>query len=107
MNITKYISTGLLSAFVLTTASGAFANDKWIGDEGSNWQEHVRQSKSSLTREQVQNATIAAARRGEIKSGDEPMYPKTVTSSVRSRAEVHAEAVQAAHSASSALYIGG
>ena len=106
MNTTKFISTAVFSALILTTATSAFADDKWVGEEGSNWKEHATQSKSSTSREQVQDVTVAAARRGEITYGDEPRYPKSVSTTARSRADVHAEAVRSTHSGRG-VYNGG
>jgi hypothetical protein len=109
MNISKYLTTFIFSAVTISAASSALADDKWIGEEGTNWREHVTASKSSATREQVEQATIAAARRGEVRNGDELMYPQTVSGAVRTRAEVHADAVRASRSVRGdrGVYTGG
>ncbi|MEC4722871.1 MULTISPECIES: DUF4148 domain-containing protein [Noviherbaspirillum] len=90
ISLSVAVIVGLLSAGIGSTA---LADDKWIGDQGTNWQEHIRSTKS---RAQVQEELRQAQAQGLIGVGDEPFYPyqpKFVSS--RSRAEVRAEAIQA------------
>ena len=37
------VATGLLFAGL---SAGAFADDKWLGESGSNWQEHIQSTKT-------------------------------------------------------------
>ena len=106
MNTTKCIPTAVFSPFELATATSAFTDNKWVGKECGNWNEHATQSTSQMTREHVQNATIAAAGRGKITNGDGPTYPKTVSTAGRSRADAHAEAAMPTHR-DRAIYRGG
>lgn len=109
MRIQKFICTGIISVALIAITSSAFADDKWLGEEGSNWRQHLNASKSTTTREAVQGETAVLARRGEVTNGDEPMYPKTTTASTQTRAEVHADAVKSTRSGRSSrgVYTGG
>ena len=109
MRIQKLICTGILSAALIAITSSAFADDKWLGEEGSNWLQHVIASKSVTTREAVKDETAALARRGEVTNGDEPTYPKTTTASTQTRAEVRADAMKSTRLGRSnhSVYTGG
>lgn len=85
------IAVGTLFA---VAGSGAFASDKWLGDRGDNWEEHIVSTK---TRAQVIAELEEARAKGLVTYGEEPNYPQTpVAKSTRSRAEVRAEAAKAA-----------
>lgn len=84
------IVTGVVFAIA---GSSAFASDKWLGDRGDNWQDHVVSTK---TRAQVIAELKEARAQGLIVNGDDPHYPRLpVATSTRSRAEVRAEAAGA------------
>ncbi len=84
----------LLAAF----GSNAFADDKYVGELGSNWQDHITSTKS---RAQVV-AELEQARASGMQVGADPFYPQIVaTPTARSRTEVRAEAKQAAQNRSS------
>ncbi|MEC4718132.1 DUF4148 domain-containing protein [Noviherbaspirillum sp. CPCC 100848] len=105
ISLSVAVIVAVLSAGV---SSAALADDKWIGDQGTNWQEHIRSTK---TRAQVQEELRQAQAQGLVRIGDDSSYPyqpKFVSS--RSRADVRTEAVQANLSSTSALselYRGG
>lgn len=87
-----------VSALVAAFGSNAFADDKYVGELGSNWQDHITSTKS---RAQV-IAELEQARAKGMAVGADPFYPPTaVTPTTRSQAEVRAEANQAAQNMSS------
>lgn len=103
---------GLL--LVSTFGSSAFADDKWIGNQGTNWLDHVKSTKS---RAEVVAEMEQARKDGSLRVGNGAFYPPepAMTSGGangggRSRADVHAEAVQANQSPRGPLndlYLGG
>lgn len=88
--LTMAIGAGALFAL---TGTSVVAEDKWLGERGDNWEEHVQSSK---TRAQV-NAELNEARRQDlIGYGDDASYPHIpVAKSSRSREEVREEAAAA------------
>lgn len=84
------IAAGVLFA---VAGSGAFASDKWLGDQGDNWLEHV---KSTKTRAEVKAELKEAREQGLIMTGDTSYPPEPAVKSTRSRAAVRAEAAEAA-----------
>lgn len=98
-----------LSFSAVTT--GALADDKWTGNSGSNWLEHVQSTK---TRAQVMEELKQAQARGEVRVGQDSFYPQQELQgfrSTRTRAEVQAEAAEAARNGNigvnSSHYLGG
>lgn len=84
------IATGLFTL----AGSSAYAHDKWLGDRGDNWEQHVTSTK---TRAQVIAEMNEARAQGLLNNQLETDYPKaSVQKSARTRAEVRAEAFQAA-----------
>lgn len=80
------VIAGVLFASATT---GAFADDKWIGDTGSNWQDHIQSTKS---RAEVIAELNEARATGLLSVGEDPFYPRTqAIESTKSRAEVIAE----------------
>lgn len=78
----------LLGAF----GSNAFANDKYNGELGSNWQDHITSTKS---RAQVIAELKQASAQGLVTGGEEPFYPRLPETSTKSRAQVIGELKQA------------
>ncbi len=77
----------LLAAF----GSNAFADDKYVGELGSNWRDHITSTKS---RAQV-IAELKQARANGMQVGADPFYPRLPETSTKSRAQVVAELEQA------------
>lgn len=109
MNNTVLVVATCLSLSTLTT--GALADDKWIGNSGSNWLEHVQSTK---TRAEVMEELKQAQARGEVRVGQDSFYPQQELQrfqSTRTRAEVRAEAEKAARSGDIGMnsnhYLGG
>ena len=74
------VIAGVLFASATT---GAFADDKWIGDTGSNWQDHIQSTKS---RAEVIAELNEARAAGLLSVGEDPSYPRDqaiVTNRVR------------------------
>lgn len=91
----RKLSIAFVAGALLTAVgSGAFASDKWLGDRGDNWLEHVKSTKS---RAQVIAELNEARAQGLVGySGEETNYPKApVVKSTRSRSDVQAEAAEA------------
>ncbi|RZI40059.1 DUF4148 domain-containing protein [Herbaspirillum sp. HC18] len=89
--ISSFVVTAVLGA---VAGSPAFASDKWLGNRGDNWEEHIVSTK---TRAQVIAELNAARSAGLISYGQEPRYPDLpVAKSGRSREQVRAEAIDAA-----------
>lgn len=90
--------------------TSAFADDKTIGDSGTNWQDHIVSTK---TRAQVVDELKASGAQGRlVQDGSfEYSYPPAVTSNNgRGRAEVRAEAVSTTRTVrdfTTDLYFGG
>lgn len=80
------------SAFLAALGSNAFADDKYVGQLGSNWQDHVTSTKS---RAQVTAELEQARAQGLVVGGEEPFYPKQPSATTKSRAQVIAELEQA------------
>lgn len=82
------------TTMVAMSATIASANDKWLGDRGDNWQEHI---KSTKTRAEVIAELNEARAQGLIRGGAEHDYPhQPVAKSTRTRDEVRAEMIDAA-----------
>lgn len=92
MKTSKFVvlfATALLSV----AGSSAFANDKWLGDRGDNWEEHITSTK---TRAQVIAEMNEARAQGLLSTQIETDYPKQpALKSTRTREQVRAEAVEA------------
>ncbi|MEC4722894.1 DUF4148 domain-containing protein [Noviherbaspirillum sp. CPCC 100848] len=77
-------------------SSSALADDKWLGNRGSNWEDHVKSTKS---RAEVRAELEEARRNGTLQVSNGAFYPQAPQAPQayqgRSRAEVRAEAVQA------------
>jgi hypothetical protein len=84
------VATGLLTV----AGSTAFANDKWLGNRGDNWEQHITSTK---TRAQVIAELNDARALGLVGYGQVTAYPSApVVKSARTRDEVRAEAEEAA-----------
>lgn len=84
------VATGLLTV----AGSTAFANDKWLGNRGDNWEEHITSTK---TRAQVIAELNEAHTQGLVRHGQETEYPIVpVVTSKRTRDEVRAEVIEEA-----------
>lgn len=69
-------------------SSSAFADNKWLGDHGSNWLEHVQSTKS---RAEVLAELDQARKDGSLRVGNGTTYPPQPTAdNGRTRAEVQA-----------------
>jgi hypothetical protein len=76
------------------SASIASANDKWLGNRGDNWQDHI---KSTKTRAEVIAELNEARAQGLVRGGTMHDYPHgPVAKSTRTRDEVRAEMIEAA-----------
>lgn len=92
----------LLIATSLITVAGttAYASDKWLGDRGDNWEEHITSTK---TRAQVINELNEARAQGMIGARDTDYPVAPAANSTRTRAEVRAEAIKAAKNPASTI----
>ncbi|MFC7516684.1 DUF4148 domain-containing protein [Herbaspirillum sp. GCM10030257] len=90
----KKLAFGIVSLVLSVGAStGALADNKWVGNSGSNWLEHVQSTK---TRAEVIAELEQARKNGLVTVGEEPGYPRQPTfKSGKTRAEVQAEAARA------------
>lgn len=105
------VVTGLSLSGLSATA---LADDKWLGNSGSNWLEHVQSTK---TRAQVLEELKQARAQGLVRIGEDPTYPQAQIEATerqavkRTRAEVRAEAARAAQSGLNGMnsnhYLGG
>lgn len=74
-------------------SSSALADDKWLGNRGSNWEDHVKSTKS---RAEVRAELEEARKNGTLQVSNGAFYPQQPqVVQGRTRAEVRAEAVQA------------
>lgn len=88
----------LLAATTMLAMSAtiASANDKWLGDRGDNWEDHI---KSTKTRAEVIAELNEASTQAWTIGGREYDYPLLpVAKSTRTRDEVRAEMIEAARS---------
>lgn len=94
------------AAFAATVGSSAFANDKWLGDRGDNWESHV---VSTQGRAQVVAELNEARAQGLAGCTQDTNYPNAAAlKSTRANNEVYAEAVSAAKDQKRPVeYIGG
>lgn len=78
------------SALCMMTGTTAIASDKWLGDRGDNWEEHIRSTK---TRAQVIAELNEARAKGLLpNNGDASSYPEPLGAAIgRSRSEVRTE----------------
>ncbi|WP_334187081.1 DUF4148 domain-containing protein [Noviherbaspirillum sp.] len=79
-----------------TATTGAFADDKWTGNFGSNWQDHIQSTKS---RAEVIAELNEARAAGLLIGADNSTYPRDqtiATNRVRSdaREDIAAKAMQ-------------
>lgn len=89
-NLSIAITFGALIAVV---GSNALASDKWLGNRGDNWEEHIKSTKS---RAEVIAEMQEARAQGLLRQGDDPHYPATpAATNARSRDAVRAEAGKA------------
>lgn len=97
--------TMVLGALISVAGVPAFASDKWLGQRGDNWEEHIQSTK---TRAQVIAELNDAHAQGLLSQGEDPHYPREVAvQSTRSREEVRREAAAAAQDRSrDSLYSG-
>jgi hypothetical protein len=80
---------------VTVFSSSAFADDKWIGDQGTNWLDHIKSTKS---RAEVIAEMEQARKDGTLQVGNGSSYPPApamASGSGKTRAQVQAEAAQA------------
>jgi len=92
MKSKKMVLVIATAALFTGISTGAFANDKYNGEMGSNWQDHIQSTK---TRAQVIEELKQARAQGMVVGGAEPFrreMPKATSN--LSRAEVRAEAAQ-------------
>lgn len=88
----RKFSVLIIASLFAAAGSAALANDKWLGDRGDNWEEHVVSTK---TRAQVIAELNEARTQGLLSRGDTD-YPKSAAvKSSRTRDEVRAEAISA------------
>lgn len=66
-------STFTMAALLVAVSTSSIANDKWLGDSGDNWQEHIVSTK---TRAQVIAEIKEARAQGLISDGDDSLYPR-------------------------------
>lgn len=93
MKTNKFFLAIAFGALSTTLGAGAFANDKWLGERGDNWLEHIQSTK---TRAEVMAELEEARAQGllTIRDSEYPVLP--AATSTRSRAEVQIEASEAA-----------
>lgn len=103
---TSRISLLIAATLVATAGSSAFANDKWLGDRGDNWESHI---VSTQSRTQVIAELNDARAQGLTGYAQDTNYPQTAAfKATRTRAEVSAEAVSAAKDQKRPIeYVGG
>jgi hypothetical protein len=109
MNIKKLTMTIALGTVMTAASAGAMAGSLGLYETGSQWLQEIRDSKSTVTRAEVNNQVIMARQQGTL-SFNNTTYPVTATSQAAplSRAAVHKEAVQSVQNGPiSNLYIGG
>lgn len=95
MKSTKVSTVIAVTALLAAIGSSAFADDRIVGDAGTNWQDHITSTK---TRAEVRAELEQARAQGLLSVGEDPHYPRqpVATTGSRSRAEVRAEAAEAA-----------
>lgn len=108
MKSTK-LAFGIASLVISIGAStGALADNKWLGNSGSNWQEHIQSTK---TRAEVIAELKQARDSGLVTVGEDPGYPRQPTFKTgKTRAEVQAEAARASRERRAGIdsvYFGG
>jgi hypothetical protein len=109
MNIKKLASTIALGTLLAAGSAGAMASNMAFDETGSQWLKEVMNTKSTVTRAEVNNEVIMARQQGTLAISN-VTYPATVksTAAPRSRAAVHAEAIKSVQNGPiSDLYIGG
>lgn len=103
MKMNKFALVVLSCLSMSAFAGSAFADDKWLGNSGSNWLEHVQSTK---TRAEVMEELKQAQARGEVRIGEDPFYPEVRAQQNRSastQAEVRAEARQPSRSGNTSV----
>lgn len=101
----RHIFLSVATGMLIVAGSGASADDKWLGDRGSNWEEHVKSFKS---RAEVVAELNEARAQGLVGNVGDANYPSTpVAKSTRSRDEVRAEGAQAARNPNRAIEYSG
>jgi len=92
---TKQLMMSAVAGLVLITgmSTSALADDKWLGDIGTNWQDHTQSTKS---RAEVRAELEQARKDGSLYVGNDSSYPPEPTFVAgKTRVQVQAEAVQA------------
>lgn len=80
----------IFGALIAVIGPHALASDKWLGDRGDNWEEHIKSTKS---RAEVIAEMQEARAQGLLRQGDDSQYPATpAATSARSRDAVRTEA---------------
>ena len=84
----------VVTALLVSVSTSGIASDKWLGDRGDNWEEHIVSTKS---RAQVIAELNEARAQGLVSVGGDTSYPRTPEiKSTLSRETVRAQAVEAA-----------
>lgn len=74
MNSKKFTLALTIGALLVVSGSNAMADDKWLGDQGDNWQQHIVSAK---TRAQVKEELAQSRAQGYTIGGQELDYPRT------------------------------
>ena len=84
----------VVTALLVSVSTSGIASDKWLGDRGDNWEEHIVSTKS---RAQVIAELNEARAQGLVSVGGDTSYPRSPEiKSTLSRETVRAQAVEAA-----------
>jgi hypothetical protein len=94
MKSNKFSISIILGALVAVAGSNVLASDKWVGDRGDNWEDHIKSVKS---RNQVETEVRQARAQGLAPQhgGDRGENWENQIKSTRSRTDVIAEMKQA------------
>lgn len=94
MKLNKFSISILLGVFFAAAGSNVLASDKWVGDRGDNWEDHIKSVKS---RNEVVTEVKQARAQGLTPQhgGDRGDNWENQIKSTKSRAEVIAEMKQA------------
>lgn len=103
---TRKFSILIAISMLAVAGSNAVAHDKWLGDRGDNWEEHIVSTKS---RTQVIAELKDARARGIEAGANETSYPNLpAVGRSRTREDVQAELVESIKRPAATLdYIGG
>lgn len=109
MNIKKLTTTIALGTLLSAASVGAMAANTGFDETGSQWLKEVMNSKSTVTRADVNNQVLVARQQGTLEINN-ATYPVLAASKAapRTRTAVRAEAILSVQNGGvSSLYTGG